>query len=183
MLEQNGFTRNNKVSVYNFCPQCGLKLVSKHIDNRLRLTCPDAKCGFVFWNNPIPVVAGIIEFNGDIVLARNESWDSDAYGLIAGYIEERETPQQAIERECLEELGLKAVSSEFFGCYPYPEENQIILVYYVKGDGVIKLGEELQSYQIFSLKSLKNWPFGMDKMQGWPFGCGWAIRDWLELRK
>jgi NAD+ diphosphatase len=46
-----------------FCPQCGKPLELKFRDDRDRLQCTDqsADCGYVFWNNPTPVVAAIVE--------------------------------------------------------------------------------------------------------------------------
>ncbi len=66
------------------------------------------------------------------------------------------------------------------GVYPFPEKNQIVIVYHVKATGDIRVNEELHSVKLFSKEELKDWPFGQEKLQGWPFGCGWAIRDWLN---
>ena len=47
-----------------YCPHCGLALIRLPMSGRERLACPDAKCGFVHWNNPIPVVA-VLDSNSD----------------------------------------------------------------------------------------------------------------------
>ena len=51
---------------------------------RPRPACPDNQCGFVHWNNPVPVVAAIVEHDNEIALVRNVG-DSflDAYQPIA----------------------------------------------------------------------------------------------------
>jgi len=38
-----------------------------------RMACPDAACGYVHWDNPIPVVAAIVEHEGRVILARNRA--------------------------------------------------------------------------------------------------------------
>ena len=45
------------MSRYAFCPQCGRPLAERAVDGTLRPACPDAACGFVLWDNPVPVVA------------------------------------------------------------------------------------------------------------------------------
>ena len=62
----------NKMS---FCPQCGKPLVQVVRDGKDRMVCVDAQdCGYVFWNNPTPVVGAIVEHEGEVLLARNAAW-------------------------------------------------------------------------------------------------------------
>ena len=144
--------------------------------------CSLPKCEFVFWNSPVTVVAGIIETDKGIVLAKNNAWTEDIYSLITGFINPNESPIDAIKRECKEELGLTVSTTELVGIYPFEQRNQIILVYHVQAYGVILTNEELHSAKIFSRDELRNWPFGQDKLDGWPFGSGWAITDWLKSK-
>ncbi len=36
-----------------YCPKCARELVTKEIEHRTRLACPDPQCGYVFWDNPL----------------------------------------------------------------------------------------------------------------------------------
>lgn len=54
-----------------FCPECASVLEVRCIDDVERKACTVPECGFVHWDNPVPVVAALIEFQGKIVLARN----------------------------------------------------------------------------------------------------------------
>ncbi len=166
-----------------FCPVCSEELVEKLIENVKRLACPKDGCKYVFWNNPIPVVAGIVEVTSGIVLAHNRLWPPDVYSMITGFLECGESPERGIAREIHEELGLKVQVTNFVGIYPYAELNQIILVFHVKATGAISIKDEIDDFQIFSREDLKEWPFGQDKLAGWPFGAGWAIQDWLRACK
>jgi ADP-ribose pyrophosphatase YjhB (NUDIX family) len=174
---------NEDKGTYKYCPRCKHVVISKLIDGFNRLACTFSECDFVFWNSPTPVVAGIIETEQGVVLAKNSAWKDDVYSIITGFINLNESPISAIKRECMEELGLAASNANLVGIYPFGERNQIIMVYHVEARGDIALNDELHSFKLFSRQELQKWPFGQEKLDGWPFGCGWAIRDWLEQKR
>lgn len=156
-----------------FCPYCGAPLTPKVIDARDRLVCSQAGCAYVFWNNPTPVVAALVEYKGEVVLARNKAWPEGMFGLITGFLEQGETPAQGAVREVKEELGLDAAGEEFIGVYAFEQQNQLIVAYHVLcPTGEIALGEELAE--------LKLRP--PERVKPWPFGAGLAVRDWLAQR-
>ena len=155
-----------------FCPQCGQPLHAVDVNGQLRQRCVAAGCGYVHWDNPTPVVAAIVELDGIIILARNKSWPEKMYGLITGFLEKGETPEQAILREVREELGLDAVAAHFIGNYAFFEMNQLILAYHVPVRGDILLGEELAD--------IKRVP--VERLKPWTLGTGPAVRDWLARR-
>ncbi|MFO1422890.1 MAG: NUDIX domain-containing protein [Candidatus Competibacteraceae bacterium] len=157
----------------NFCPQCGQPLHTADINGHLRQRCIATGCGYVHWDNPVPVVAAIVELDGAVILARNQSWPEKMYGLITGFLEKGETPDAAIRREVREELGLDAVAAHFIGNYAFFEMNQLILAYHVPARGEIVLGEELADF--------KRVP--VDRLKPWTIGTGPAVRDWLAARR
>ncbi|MGA0557595.1 NUDIX domain-containing protein [Larkinella sp. VNQ87] len=157
----------------NYCPQCGNVLVVGVAGGRERLLC-SAACGYVYWNNPLPVVGAIVEYENDtVVLIQNRGWPADWFGLVTGFLEAGEQPDQAVLREIKEETGLDAEIVERLGLYTFYQRNEIIVVYHVRARGEIQLDEEeLQAYKLVPIKELKPWPFG----------TGPAVRDYLELR-
>jgi NADH pyrophosphatase NudC (nudix superfamily) len=161
-----------KDSVMKYCPRCAQELVSKEMEGKMRLVCPSGACDFVFWDNPVPVVAAIVELNGCIVLARNRLWPEKMFGLITGFLEQGETPEAAVLREVREELGLEGSVSAFVGCYSFFEKNQLILAFHVSARGEVTLSDELAEVRYVSPERLKPWPFG----------TGHAVKDWLEKR-
>ena len=54
-----------------YCPYCGSPLVRMMLNDRERPVCSEPKCGFVHWNNPISVVAAIVEHADRVCLVRN----------------------------------------------------------------------------------------------------------------
>lgn len=156
-----------------FCPQCGSELIEMKHDDRPRIVCPDlAACGYVFWNNPTPVVGAIVEHEGDIILARNAAWPQEWYAIITGFLEKGESAEHGILREVKEELNLDGEIVEFVGVYDFFQMNQLILVYHVKAVGEIKLSEELLDYRRYKDHEIKPWPMG----------TGQAVKTWQNKR-
>ena len=159
---------------FRFCPQCASPLDTGVVDEGIaRLRCPVPGCGYVHWNNPVPVVAAIVEHEGQVVLARNKLWPPKMFALITGFLEKDDPhPESGVLREVEEELGLKGRIGEFVGHYPFERLNQIIIAYHVIAEGEIRLGEELAEYKRLPLEQLRPWPAA----------TGYALRDWLKRR-
>ncbi len=156
----------------NFCPICGARLGMKEIEGRQRSACTSDGCVYVFWDNPTPVVAAIVEWNGKVVLARNKGWPEKMFGLITGFLEKGESPEEGVLREVREELGLQGEIAGFVGYYPFFRMNQLILAFHVKAEGEILLGEELEEIRLVL----------PERLRPWPFGTGQAVADWLKRR-
>ncbi len=153
-----------------FCPQCGKKLMPGMHAERERLACPDASCGYVFWDNPIPVVAAIIEQKGNVLLVRNQGWPEKMFALVTGFLERDESPEEGCLREIAEETGLRAEITELVGVYPFLPMNQVIIAYAVKAQGEVILGEELADFRWIPI----------EKVRPWPQATGQALARWLE---
>ncbi len=161
-----------------FCPQCGQPLQTAAIGGRLRPSCNRAGCGYVHWDNPIPVVAAIVELEGMIILARSRGWPEHQYGLITGFLERDETPQEAVQREVREELALETVAVDFISNYGFFEMNQLIVAYHLLARGEITLSEELAAIKRIPVKRLKPWAIGTGPaVRGWHGVTGILLRD------
>lgn len=155
-----------------FCQSCGQLLVLQLRENINRQVCPDADCGFVFWDNPVPVVAAIVEHNGNIILVQNVGWPKEWFGLVTGFLEKGESPEQGALREVEEELNLKSDQIKFVGNYTFKEKNQLIIAFHI-----IARGEITPNAEIADFKSIP-----IDKVKPWPFATGIALADWLKSR-
>lgn len=154
---------------FNYCPQCSTSLEPFEHEGIQRMRCANGDCNFIHWNNPVPVVAAIVEHEGDIILAHNKLWPADWFGLITGFLEKGETPEVGVVREVEEELNLQSDGIEFVGHYDFVEMNQLLIAYHVRAHGEIKLNEELDA--------IRRTP--PQKLKPWPMGTGHAVRDWL----
>lgn len=142
-----------------FCSACGSLLNAELIDGHERLVCA-AACGYIHWNNPIPVVAALVKCAEQYIVARNVSWPPGDFSLIAGFLEAYEAPEQAIMRETKEELGLISHRVQFIGHYTFPKRNQIILAYLVEASGDVSLNHELAEYKSLNWDELNQFDFG-----------------------
>jgi len=159
---------------YQYCPQCATPLawVSQLEDGgeKQRLRCP--ACDFTHWNNPTPVLAAVVEYQGQILLARNAAWPGKMFALITGFLEANENPAEGIAREIKEETNLDAATPQLIGVYEFRRMNQLIVAYHAVASGEISLSPELAEYRLFDAESVKCWPEG----------TGRALADWLQSR-
>ena len=159
---------------FRFCPNCAaaLELRTEMEDGgaKQRLRCPS--CDWTHWNNPTPVLAAVIEYEGQILLARNAAWPGRMFALITGFMEAGETPQQGIAREIQEETNLQTSELNLIGVYDFQRMNQVIIAYHAVASGEVRLSPELAEYKLYDPAAVKCWPAG----------TGYALADWLRGR-
>lgn len=88
----------------HFCVQCGSPLVIKVFEGRELEACPNDD--FVLWRDPKVAAAIVVEAEGGIVLGRRAI--EPGYGLWClpgGFVNDDESPAEAVARECREEIG------------------------------------------------------------------------------
>ena len=75
---------------YRFCPLCAAPLIFRadadiNTDgDKIRLACPEGH--WTHWDNPLPVLAALVEIEGRILLARNVAWPEKNFALITGFM-------------------------------------------------------------------------------------------------
>jgi NADH pyrophosphatase NudC (nudix superfamily) len=155
------------------CVDCGGPLFEVETKPGQRL-CADPRCGRITYLSPIPVVGAIVERDGNVVLVRGQGWPENWFGIVTGFLEPNEAPEEAATREVGEELGLRVSSSRLIGAYAFPRMNQVIIAYHVMAEGEIVLDEsELAAFKLVPL----------EKLRPWEFGTGAAVRDFLAARR
>lgn len=136
----------------------------------MRLRC--TACDFTHWNNPTPVLAGIVQVGDQILLARNAAWPGRRFALITGFMEAGETPEDGIRREIAEETNLQVQSLQLIGVYDFQRMNQVIIAYHAVAEGEVRLSPELAEYKMFAPQDIICWPAG----------TGYAMGDWLRTQ-
>ena len=162
---------------FRFCPQCATALAEiEGLEDgglKTRLRCP--ACDFTHWNNPTPVLAAVIECadqDGQLLLARNAAWQGRMFGLITGFMEAAETPEEGIKREVAEETALEVLQLKLIGVYDFQRMNQVIIAYHALAIGTVRLSPELAEYKLVAPADALCWPAG----------TGYALADWLRGR-
>jgi NAD+ diphosphatase len=163
---------------FRFCPHCASELapIAAEEDggSKIRLRCP--ACGYTHWNNPTPVLAAVIECadrDGQLLLARNAAWGGRMFGLVTGFMEAGESPQEGIAREVAEETALVVDALSIIGVYDFQRMNQVIIAYHALAHGEIHLSPELAEYRLFKPEGVRCWRAG----------TGYALADWLRARQ
>lgn len=156
-----------------YCPVCAVPLIERADageGGKVRLACPDGH--WTHWDNPLPVLAALVELDGKILLARNAAWPEKTFALITGFMERGETPEQGVARELKEETALDAIDTTLIGVYEFTPKNEVILAYHVQAQGEIRLSPELVEYRLLA----------PEKVRPWRMGTGYAVADWLRAR-
>jgi NAD+ diphosphatase len=117
-------------------------------------------------------VIELADRDGQLLLARNAAWSGRMFGLITGFMEAGETPQEGIAREVAEETALQVDALSLIGVYDFQRMNQLIVAYHAVARGDIVLSRELVEYRLFSPTTVRCWRAG----------TGYALADWLSAR-
>lgn len=159
---------------FRFCPLCAaeLRFIVQAEDggDKRRLRCP--ACGYTHWNNPTPVLAAIVELGGRVLLARNAAWPGRFFGLITGFMEAGETPEEGIRREIAEETSLDTEALSLVAVHDFQRMNQVIITYHARCRGEVRLSPELSEYRLLEPAAVRCWRAG----------TGLALAQWLMSR-
>lgn len=141
-----------------FCPHCGHLLEKREESGRMRLACPS--CDFIFYQNPVPGVAVIVEREGGIVLVqRRYPPQAGGWCFPAGFVEAGESSEDAAVRECQEETGLEVVVGDLVGVYSFGEDDPTgggIVIFYTAEvvSGELRAGDDAAEVRVFPLEDL-----------------------------
>jgi NAD+ diphosphatase len=107
-----------------------------------------------------------------VLLARNAAWSAKMFGLVTGFMEAAETPEEGIAREVAEETSLQVDALKLIGVYDFQRMNQVIIAYHALARGEVTLSPELVEFRLVE----------PGEVRCWPAGTGYALADWLRSR-
>lgn len=101
---------------FNFCPRCGKQNI-KYLQNK-KWFCSD--CGFDLYNNVAGAVGVVIADSENNVLFEIRAKDPGKgfLALPGGFIDQNETAEEAVKRECYEETGLSVETVSYLCSFP-----------------------------------------------------------------
>jgi len=85
------------------------------------------------------------------------------HSTIAGFLEPGETLEECVEREIMEEVGIKVKNIKYFGSQPWPFPNSIMVGYtaeYASGEIIVD-GVEIDKAGWFGIENLPELPSKM----------------------
>lgn len=145
--------RNNR-----FCGRCGHQL--DHSRSQRMLKCP--ACGNEVYPKIAPAVIVGVRDGNKLLLTKYAGRVYKKYALIAGFVEIGETAEETVEREVMEEVGLRVKNIRYYGGQPWGTDSNLLLGYFadLDGSGDISLDqEELSTAQWFEREDI---PVGDD---------------------
>ena len=128
---------------YNYCPQCGTKLIQKPAGDDGNV--PFCEACDKYWFDTFSSVAIVMVVNEQNEIAMlKQSYLSDTYWTyVSGFMKPGETAEETAAREVEEELGLKIERLEYAGTYWFADREQLMhgFIGYVKKADFILSGE------------------------------------------
>jgi 8-oxo-dGTP diphosphatase len=89
-----------------FCSSCGSKTQTRLVAKQHLSVC--SQCDRIFFRNPKVVVSALIENDGRVLLVlRDIEPGRGLWGMPGGYVDWDEHPEQALIRECQEEVQVR----------------------------------------------------------------------------
>ena len=95
-----------------------------------------------------PCVLAMITKGDQILLARNNLFPEGLFSVLAGFVEVSESAEETVEREVMEEVGIKVKNIKYVGSQPWPFPSQLMLGYkceYDSGELVIDEDEIVEA--------------------------------------
>ena len=126
-----------------FCGRCGTK--TEHSRTERASVCPT--CGYTAYPRIMPaVIVGVT--NGDKILLTKYKTGFAHNALIAGFTEIGETMEETVEREVMEEAGVKVKNIRYYKSQPWGTANDMLLGFYcdVDGDDTIHMDDSELKY-------------------------------------
>ena len=130
-----------------YCGVCAHELIPDEKERALRC----CKCGNIIYPRINPaVIVGVT--NGDSILITRYKRGYAHNALIAGFAEIGETLEQTVEREVMEEAGLKVTNIRYYKSQPWGMAQDLLVGFYcdVSGDTTVKMDNEELKYAQFT---------------------------------
>lgn len=144
---------------FKHCPWCAAELkLGKVEGDKERLHC---SCGYINWNNPVPVAVVVIPSRGGVVLVKRAIPPAvGAWALPAGFVDQFESPEDAAKREAFEETGMKVTILRLLKVVMTPGRNNMLMFYLAAPcqDDIV-VSSESQDVKSFALDQLPEMPF------------------------
>ena len=114
-----------------FCGRCGKPTQADHAERMLR--CPE--CGNTIYPRINPGVIVGVENGDHLLLTKYAGRGFTNWALIAGFTEIGESLEQTVQREVLEEAGVRVKNIRYFGNQPWPRSSSLLVGYFAELDG------------------------------------------------
>jgi NAD+ diphosphatase len=123
LLAGRAFQLVNWYRMNKYCGRCGN--ITELKNNERAKVCP--KCEAVFYPRISPAVIVAVTWGRKILLAHNKNFRKNLYSLVAGFMDPGETFEDCVQREVMEEVGIKIKNINYFGSQPWPFPDSLMI--------------------------------------------------------
>lgn len=117
---------------HQFCGACGTP-TQPRTSERSR-ECP--ACGLLAYPRLAPAVMCLVRRGArEMLLARSPHFAQGMYSALAGFVEPGETLEQCVEREVLEEVGIRVRDLRYFGSQSWPFPHSLMIAFFAEHAG------------------------------------------------
>lgn len=118
--------RNNR-----YCGCCGSRTIHDASERMVRCS----ECGNLIFPRISPAVIVAVTDGDRILLSKYAGRSYARYALIAGYTEIGETMEQTVQREVMEEVGLRVKNIRYYKSQPWGIDGNVLMGFYCDLDG------------------------------------------------
>ena len=113
-----------------YCPTCGTRTTTRQVAKQTLSEC--LACDRIFFRNPKVVVTALIEKDGRVLLGlRDIEPGRGLWGMPGGFVDWDEHPEDAMVRECREEIGVRVEPMELLSVqHVQHEDDGIVILHY-----------------------------------------------------
>ncbi len=138
-----------------YCQQCGKELALMEIgDEGATPYCVGCERPH-FGHPPCAVLVAVVSESMDVVLLRQDYVSESNWVLVAGYVKAGESLEHAVQREVLEETGLKIYDCRYVSSYPYAKKDLLMVgfVAFSADDRFLQESKEVDDIRWESLRA------------------------------
>lgn len=107
------------------CGRCGAPTIAAEAGHTLN--CTNTSCGATHHPRIDPAVITLVTDGERVLLGRNRRRPGSIYTCFAGFVEAGESLEAAVEREVLEEVGVRLAEVRFHSSQPWPFPAQLMV--------------------------------------------------------
>jgi NAD+ diphosphatase len=143
-------------STSGYCPRCGER--TERIESEWGKRCP--RCRYEHYPHLHPAVIILIRDGDRCLLTRKAEWAPGRYALVAGFVDNGECLEGAVQREVKEEVGVDVTDIQYVGSQNWPFPSQLMIGFVARyAGGEVRIDrDELEDARWFSSDRLPDGP-------------------------